>query len=60
MKILELFSLHDFVFQEQPVFCILTYGMQFIPFHQIINILAAAFKDSAGFTDTDISKLLVI
>ena len=53
MKNLLLFSLHDFVFQEQPVLCIPTNGMQFIPFHQIINILAAAFKNSAGFTDTD-------
>ena len=48
-----LFSLHDFVFQEQLVLCIPANGMQFIALHQIINILATAFKDLAGFTDAD-------
>ena len=48
-----LFSLYDFVSQEQRVLCIPTNGMQFTTFHQIINILAAASKNLAGFTDAD-------
>ena len=51
--ILLLFSLHDFIFQEQLVLCIMANRKQFITFHQIINILAAASKDLADFADTD-------